>query len=94
MRYSEIVDNPGEAAESSTNSALLGEFLNSNVGTLRATEAINPLEGAISSNLPVVEIKSLPSGLKIGGYLDLRGTGIKPLPSDLKIGPDLKLPRS
>jgi hypothetical protein len=94
MRYSEIADNPCEAPESSTNSALLGEFLNSNVGILRATEAINPLEEAISSNLPAVEIKSLPPGLKIGGYLDLRGTGIKSPPPDPKVGPDLKLPPS
>lgn len=31
-------------------------------------------------------ITSLPEGLTVGGYLDLRGTGITALPEGLKVG--------
>ena len=42
-------------------------------------------------NLTNTPIQSLPSGLKVGGYLDLDNTPIQSLPNGLKVGGDLNL---
>jgi hypothetical protein len=40
----------------------------------------------ITLEVPVEEGKiMLPDGLSVGGYLDLRGTGITQLPDDAKV---------